>query len=104
MTIAPAAGTENPAAGITHRRENVTMKVRARWNVKDGNGWHNAGEVFEPTCDLGKAVEVLDAPKKPAKEPEKAPEPAAEKEPEKAPEAAEAPAKARSSTRRKVSK
>lgn len=88
------------------------MKVRAKWSVKDGNGWHDAGEVFEATCDLGDAVEVLEAPKKPAtvkkeapeKAPEKAPEPKAEpeKEPEKAPEAAEEPVKARSTTRRKV--
>lgn len=23
------------------------MKVRAKWTVKDGSGWHRAGEVFE---------------------------------------------------------
>ena len=97
MIITPAAESKNPAAGITHRRENVTMKVRAKWNVKDGNGWHSAGEVFEPTCDLGRAVEVMDKPKQPAQAPEKVPEPEAEP-------AAEAPAKARTSTRRKVSK
>ena len=50
------------------------MKVRAKWSVKDGNGWHDAGEVFEATCDLGDAVEVLEAPKKPAPVKKEAPE------------------------------
>lgn len=62
------------------------MKVRARWNVKDGNGWHSVGEVFETESNLGDAVEVLEAPKKP--EPARNPVPA--KAPEKAPEKAAA--------------
>ena len=39
------------------------MKVRARNNVKDLNGWHMTGEVFETEEDLGNSVEVLEAPK-----------------------------------------
>lgn len=42
------------------------MLVKAKWNVKDENGWHRTGEVFETETDLGRAVEVLSAPKKPA--------------------------------------
>lgn len=84
------------------------MKVKAKWNVKDGSGWHCAGEVFETESDLGDAVIVLDAPKKkefakkaePEKEPVKDPEP--EKEPEKAAEPAEEPVKARSAARRRT--
>ena len=38
------------------------MLVKAKWNVKDASGWHNAGEVFNTESDLGDAVEVLDAP------------------------------------------
>lgn len=38
------------------------MKVRARNNVKDLNGWHMTGEVFETEEDLGNSVEVLEAP------------------------------------------
>lgn len=64
------------------------MLVKAKWHVKDDFGWHEAGEVFDTTEDLGDAVEVLEkpAPKKqePAKEPEKAAEPV--KEPEQEPE------------------
>ena len=77
------------------------MKVKAKWNVKDGNGWHSTGEVFETESELGEAVEVLDAPKEPkkAKEAEPAQEPA--KEPENAPETETEPVKARSAARRK---
>lgn len=39
---------------------NVTMRVRARLNVKDAAGWHRAGDVFETEAELGDAVEVLD--------------------------------------------
>ena len=39
------------------------MKVRARNNVKDLNGWHMTGEGFETEEDLGNSVEVLEAPK-----------------------------------------
>ncbi len=80
------------------------MKVKAKWNVKDGNGWHSAGEVFETESDLGDAVVVLDAPKKPApvKEPEPKPEPVKEPEAEKAAEPAAEPVKVRSAARRKA--
>lgn len=84
------------------------MLVKAKWNVKDAAGWHNAGEVFTTESDLGDAVEVLDAPKKKSaekqevkkQEPVKVQEPEVkaretEKEPKKA---AEAP---RSTPRRK---
>lgn len=74
------------------------MKVRAKWNVKDGSGWHNAGEVFETESDLGSAVEILDAPE-PVKEPEAEPEKEPEAEPEKA---EEAPAKRTASRRKKA--
>lgn len=79
------------------------MKVKAKWSVKDANGWHDAGEVFETSSNLGDAVEVLDAPKKPAPEKKAEPVKEPEKEPEKAPETAEEPVKARSASRRKVS-
>lgn len=71
------------------------MLVKAKWNIKDAAGWHEAGEVFQTEEDLGNAVEVLEAPKKQA--PEKAPEETApvEKEPAKAKETP------RSSTRRR---
>lgn len=39
------------------------MLVKAKWNVKDASGWHDAGDVFETSDDLGDAVEVLDAPR-----------------------------------------
>lgn len=76
------------------------MLVKAKWNVKDASGWHNAGEVFDTESDLGEAVEVLMA-NKPAATVEKKPEPVAE-EPVK--EAEKDPQKVRSTTRRKVSK
>lgn len=58
------------------------MLVKAKWNVKDASGWHDAGEVFQTESDLGDAVEVLDAPKKkPAEKPE-----VPQKEPVKEPE------------------
>jgi len=80
------------------------MKVKAKWNVKDGNGWHSAGEVFETESDLGDAVEILDAPKKQESvkkaEPEK--ESVKEPEPEKAAESAEEPVRTRSAARRKT--
>ena len=66
--------------------------VKARWNVKDSGGWHNAGEVFETEQDLGDAVEILDEPK--AAVPVKESEPAV----------AEEPARPKSTSRRKVSK
>lgn len=70
------------------------MLVKAKWNVKDAAGWHGAGEVFHTEDNLGDAVEVLNASKKPETR-SPAEEPAAE--PEK-----EQPVK--STTRRKVSK
>lgn len=45
------------------------MLVKAKWNVKDGNGWHKAGDVFETKEDLGEAVEIISAPAKPAAKP-----------------------------------
>lgn len=39
------------------------MRVKAKCNVRDANGWHTAGSVFETEMDFGDAVEVLDAPK-----------------------------------------
>lgn len=72
------------------------MLVKAKWNVKDASGWHDAGEVFQTEQDLGDAVEVLDTPKK--REAEKAPVEVPEKEPEKE------PARPRNTSRRKVSK
>lgn len=79
------------------------MLVKAKWNVKDAAGWHEAGEVFRTENDLGDAVEVLDAPKKkPAEKqaPVKEPEPEVKtRETEKGPEqTADAP---RSTSRRK---
>ncbi len=105
-------GMVTRAAGITHRKGYLTMKVRAKWSIKDASGWHDAGEVFDTESDLGNAVEVLDAPKKPApvKKAEPEPEPKAEPEPksdpEEKPEAdpVKEPAKPRSTTRRKASK
>ena len=44
------------------------MLVKAKWNVKDGGGWHSAGDVWNTESDLGDAVEVLDAPKAEAPE------------------------------------
>lgn len=76
----------------------MTMLVKAKWNVKDSNGWHRAGEVFKTEQDLGDAVEVLEARKK--AEPKNA-------EPEKEPEAAKVdtpvvePAKPKTPSRRK---
>ena len=83
------------------------MKVKAKWSVKDGNGWHNAGEVFETESDLGDAVEVLEAKKpKAAKkadpEPEPEPEVIPEAEPEKEEEPVQETVKPRSTARRKV--
>ena len=61
------------------------MLVKAKWNVKDANGWHDAGEVFNTENDLGEAVEVLSAQKKEPAKVEKKQEP--EKEPETEPQA-----------------
>lgn len=37
------------------------MKVRAKWNIKDENGWHFTGEEFEAKdpAALGEAVEPV---------------------------------------------
>ena len=77
------------------------MLVKAKWNVKDANGWHPTGAVFETEQDLGDAVEVLEAPKK--AEPKKA-EPEKEPETVKAEESVEEPAKPKTPSRRKSSK
>ena len=76
--------------GIPKKGEQ-TMLVKAKWNVKDANGWHDAGEVFNTNDDLGDAVERLEA-KKAVKAPEKEPEQQAE---------AESEPKPRSTSRRK---
>lgn len=76
----------------------MPMLVKAKWNVKDGNGWHKHGEVFDTESDLGEAVDVLEAPKKTADE-------KPENEPEKGEAKAETKAAtARSSSRRRASK
>ena len=79
------------------------MLVKAKWSVKDASGWHDAGEVFHTENDLGEAVEVLDAPKRPAQkkqEPVKEPVTATEpetaepvKEPEKTAETPRSPSR-----------
>lgn len=48
------------------------MKVKALCTIKDGTGWHMAGEVFETDEDLGNLVEVVE--KAPVAEPTEAPE------------------------------
>ena len=53
------------------------MKVKALCTIKDENGWHNAGEVFETETDLGNLAEILDKPEKA----EKAEEPQEEQAP-----------------------
>lgn len=65
-----------------------TMLVKAKWNVKDNAGWHEAGEVFNTDSDLGDAVEVLDAPKKVVKTEEPKAEPKPEAVAEEKPKAA----------------
>lgn len=35
------------------------MLVKAKWNVKDGSGWHGKDEVFETESELGDAVTVI---------------------------------------------
>ena len=65
------------------------MLVKAKWNVKDSNGWHEPGEVFQTEDDLHDNVIVLEAAKQPEPEPEPAAEPKAE--PEAEPAKAEAP-------------
>ena len=59
------------------------MLVKAKWNVKDASGWHDAGDVFRTENDLGDAVEVLDAPKQPEAKPDGKPAEPAEKQEEK---------------------
>ena len=70
-----------PGRRGTHRKGDCTMKVRARHNVQDRNGWHLSGTVFETDEDLGDAVDILsgDAPET-EREPEEAPEPEAKAE------------------------
>ena len=78
------------------------MKVKAKWNVKDGSGWHSAGEVFETESDLCDAVEILDAPKK--QESAKKAEPEKEEKPAEKPAEKEPEAKPKTATRRRTSK
>ena len=60
------------------------MKVRAKWNLKDGSGWHKAGEVFEAEDPevYGGGVELLERNEAPKTQeaPETPAEPAAEPE------------------------
>ena len=73
------------------------MLVKAKWNVKDSNGWHEPGEVFQTEDDLHDNVIVLEAAKKsePVTEPVKEPETEPKAEPEAEPAKAEAPKTAR---------
>ena len=87
------------------------MLVKAKWNVKDASGWHDAGEVFNTEEDLKDAVEVLEAPKKATQKSVKKQEPEKEAEPQvEAVETAEEPetvseeAPRSTSRRKKVSK
>ena len=45
------------------------MLVKAKWTVKDASGYHNAGEVWNTSEDLGDAVECLERPVKPKTKP-----------------------------------
>ena len=72
------------------------MLVKAKWNVKDSSGWHNAGDVFETENDLGDAVEAFEAQNKA--------EPKPESEPVKAEEPKAEPASPKTPSRRKASK
>ena len=38
------------------------MLVKAKWNVKDADGWHKAGEVWDAKDDLGDCVEIMEKP------------------------------------------
>ena len=72
------------------------MLVKAKWNVKDSNGWHEPGEVFQTEDDLHDNVIVLEAAKpEPVQEPAKEPETEPKAEPEAEPTKAEAPKTAR---------
>ena len=79
------------------------MKVKAKRNVQDASGWHRPGDIFWTEENLGSAVEVLDAPKQPAKvqavAEEKTPEPEPVQEVRTEPAAEER--KPRASSRRK---
>lgn len=63
------------------------MLVKAKWNVKDADGWHKTGEVWDAREDLGECVERLEAPVT-----------------ETVPEVSKAEQKPRSTSRRKTSK
>ena len=47
------------------------MKVKALCMIKDENGTHEAGEIFETDANLGNLVEVLEDQPEPEAEPEK---------------------------------
>ena len=72
------------------------MLVKAKWNVKDKEGWHKAGEVFETSDNLGEAVILVGEPRKPVIKAPAVQEAEPETEPKK--EAASKP------TRRKTTK
>ncbi len=57
------------------------MRVKAKWNVKGSDGWHETGEIFETEEDYGDAVEVLEA-----KAEKQAPAPKTEEKPKQDPE------------------
>jgi len=67
------------------------MKVKALHNVKIGNNWYKAGDVFETnlSCIVGDSVEIVEEPAVDVPEPE----PAAEAISEPATEPAREPAK-----------
>lgn len=78
------------------------MLVKAKWNCKDGNGWHAAGEVFHTESELGDAVIRLDVPEKPRKAVEKAPVADPVKEEQAEVKTTAEPEKKRSTARRKT--
>ena len=83
---------EDPQKGDT------TMLVKAKWTVKDSSGWHDAGEVWNTSEDLGDAVESLEKATKPKTKPA---EPVAEEPEEKPAEAEKAETAKPRSNRRK---
>lgn len=95
-----------PSPGIQQKGETI-MLVKARWNVKDANGWHKPGEVFETSETLGECVEILSSGKTNRSAPKEEPvvESVAEEVPGNEPEEkTEEPVRQRNSGRRKNGK